>query len=79
MERGTGRRREGLTPMMVAGLVWLCSLPLVFWLLVPRLGLGPAAAAALGLLVLVGGLCWGLCTTNDARPASPPDGMSGAP
>jgi hypothetical protein len=64
-----GRRRStvGLAPMGAAGLVWLCSLPLVSWLLVPRLGWAAAAAAALALLLFVGGLCWGLCTANDTR------------
>lgn len=72
------RRMGGLAPMWVAALVWLCSLPLISWLLVPRVGLGPAAATALGLLVLVGGLCWGLCTRSDPPAGSPPNGISGA-
>lgn len=67
MRHATGRTTRPLPPMWVAALIWLCSLPLVSWLLVPRLGLLPAAGVALGLLVLAGGLCWGLCTRNDAH------------
>ena len=77
MKHIAARRMGGLAPMWVAGLVWLCSLPLISWLLVPRVGLGPAGATALGLLVLVGGLCWGLCTRGDAPTGSPPSRFSG--
>lgn len=40
--------------------VWACTLPIVFMLVVPRLGLAMAIGVASALLMGIGVVCWGL-------------------
>jgi hypothetical protein len=47
--------------MALAVILWLCSLPLVGFIVVPLLGLQAGIAAALALLVAALAICWGLC------------------
>lgn len=60
---GTPRapRRLGWTPVQLTLYVWLCTPPLVAFLVAPWLGLRVALAAALLLLVAAGVACWALC------------------
>jgi hypothetical protein len=47
--------------MILALAVWLCSLPLVAILVIPFFGLKTAAIVALGSLIVVLIICWGIC------------------
>lgn len=49
------------TPMAMALILWICSLPLVFLVVWPFLGAVVAAVASLGLLILVLVFCWAVC------------------
>lgn len=57
-------RRWEWTPVQLTLCVWLCTLPLVAFLVAPWLGLRVALAAALLLLVAVGVACWALCAAG---------------
>ena len=48
--------------MLLALVVWLCSLPLVLLIVAPLLGLKAAGLAALALSVAVLLICWGVCS-----------------
>ena len=47
--------------MVLALIVWVCTLPLVALLIVPWLGINTALLVALALLLVVLILCWGIC------------------
>lgn len=47
--------------MVLAFLVWLCTLPLVALLIVPFFGLKAAGSVALVLFLLMLVMCWYLC------------------
>jgi hypothetical protein len=46
--------------------VWLCALPFVLLLLAPLFGLTAAAVTAGGLLMVLGVICWGVCSARAA-------------
>ena len=48
--------------MILALVLWLCSLPLVLLIVVPLLGLTAAGIATLTLLFVAMVLCWGVCS-----------------
>ncbi len=48
--------------MILALVVWLCSLPLVLLIVAPLLGLTAAGIVALALLFVAMVLCWGVCS-----------------
>lgn len=50
--------------MAVALGVWLCALPFVAFLLVRWVGVPIAAWVVLSLLMVIVGLCWGLCAAK---------------
>jgi len=47
--------------MLLAFAVWLCSLPLIAFLVIPLFGLGTAGGVALGVLIILMAICWGAC------------------
>ena len=47
--------------MLLAFAVWLCSLPLIAFIVIPLLGLGTAGVVALGVLTFLMAICWGAC------------------
>ena len=51
-----------LDRMALSLLVWLCSLPLVVFIVVPLFGLTVAATVALMLLVVALVVCWSICS-----------------
>jgi hypothetical protein len=56
-ERSGGHRET----MLLAFMVWLCSLPLVALLVLPFVGFQTAATVALAILLLLLAICWTLC------------------
>ena len=48
--------------MVLAFVVWLCSLPLVGLVVIPFFGPQVAGVAAVMLLFVVMAVCWGMCT-----------------
>jgi hypothetical protein len=50
-----------LDDMIVALLIWLCTLPLIGILIVPFLGWQVGLAAAVLLFILAMIVCWGIC------------------
>ena len=51
-----------LDRMALSLLVWLCSLPLVAFLVVPLFGLTVAAVVALVLFFITLVVCWSICS-----------------
>ncbi len=47
--------------MLLAFVVWLCSLPLIALIIIPILGLGTMGVIALALLITLLAICWGTC------------------
>jgi len=47
--------------MGLALVLWLCSLPLVGFLVLPFFGLKTAVVVAVGLFILTMVVCWGIC------------------
>lgn len=47
--------------MLLALVVWLCSLPLILFIVTPLLGLEAAGVVALVLFFTVLAICWGVC------------------
>jgi hypothetical protein len=62
--RPASRRRPDWVPMGLTLAVWVCTLPLVFLLIMPWLGLRVAIVAALVLLVVISIVCWMLCAAS---------------
>lgn len=62
------RRRRDWVPAGLALCVWLCTLPVVFLLIAPWLGVRVAAVAALVLLVVIAIACRALCA-GSPRPS----------
>ncbi len=56
-------RRLGLQSdeMALAFVLWMCSLPLLALLILPRFGWQPFGLAALILLAVLAAICWGMC------------------
>jgi hypothetical protein len=48
-------------------IIWLCSLIAVGLVITPLFGASTAGVTALGLLVALLLLCWGLCLTGHSR------------
>ena len=57
-------RRRDWVPMGLALCVWLCTLPFVFLLIVPWLGVRAAIVMALALLPVIAVACRKLCAEN---------------
>lgn len=53
--------------MILTLVVWVCALPLIFLVATPFLGWRVAGLAALGLLVLLLPICWGICWFRVAK------------
>lgn len=51
----------GFDTMAVILVVWLCSLPLIFLVVVPLLGIKAAATVAVAALLFMLIVCWGSC------------------
>jgi hypothetical protein len=47
--------------MALTLVLWLCSLPLVAFLVIPFFGLKVAAIVALALFFVAMAICWGIC------------------
>ena len=47
--------------MLIAFVVWLCSLPLVALIVIPLLGIKAAGVGALALLIVALAMCWDIC------------------
>lgn len=62
------RRRFSSDEMMVALFVWVCTLPVIGLLILPRFGLSGALMAALIALLALMLLCWGMCGRGGFRP-----------
>ena len=61
------RRRRDWVPMGLTLCVWLCTLPFVFLLIVPWLGVRAAVVMALALLAVIAAACWVLCSGSRVR------------
>lgn len=68
----TRDNRGSATTIAVA--VWACTLPFVFLLIVPWLGLRAAVTTALALLVGISLVCWVLCAAT--QPLEGPSGRN---
>ena len=62
-------RPRDRSSMMLALAVWLCTLPFVFLLMVPWLGVRAALTTALLLLVGISFVCWGVCAWSRSTDA----------
>jgi hypothetical protein len=47
--------------MLLAFAVWLCSLPLIAFVVIPFWGLGTMGVIALALLIVLLAICWEMC------------------
>jgi len=47
--------------MVLALVLWLCSLPLVALIVIPFFGLKAAGVVALALFLVAMAICWGIC------------------
>ena len=47
--------------MAMALILWLCSLPLILFIIVPILGIKAAATVTVAVLLLTLIVCWGIC------------------
>jgi hypothetical protein len=54
-------RRFHPEEMVLAIILWMCSLPLVALLVIPFFGLKAAAVVALVLFLVAMVVCWGIC------------------
>ncbi len=61
---GGSRRMPCGTPMLLALMVWLCSLALILILVAPLLGLRLASMVGLGLLVFFVLACRAICAVR---------------
>ena len=48
--------------MALALILWLCSLPLVAFIVLPLFGRAAALTVAVALLLVALAVCWGFCT-----------------
>ena len=48
--------------MLLALVIWLCSLPLTLFIVAPLFGLTAAGIVALLLIFVVLAICWGVCS-----------------
>jgi len=56
--------------MALALFLWLCSLPLVAFIVLPLFGRTIALMVALALFFVAMAICWGICTWKIAKAAS---------
>ena len=56
--------------MALALFLWLCSLPLVAFIVMPLFGRTVAAIVALALFFVAMAICWGICTWKIVKVAS---------
>ena len=54
-------RADRRSSMTLALAVWACTLPFIFLLIVPRLGVRPAVITALAMLAVIAIVCWTVC------------------
>jgi len=66
--RTAARRGRDLTPMALSLCVGLCTLPFVFLLVAPMLGLRAALGTALVVFAGVTIVCWALCASGRHLP-----------
>jgi hypothetical protein len=64
---GPAGLRRLATRVMVAMAVWVSALPCVLFLVVPRVGIGPAILIAIGVLGGISLLCLALCLPARAQ------------
>ncbi len=57
--------------MLLAFVLWLCSLPLVAIVVIPWIGLPTALGVAAGLFILAMVACWGACGRRIADRRGP--------
>lgn len=56
---------------MALGLtIWICTLPLIAFIVAPLFGLRVAGLTALALFIAVLAVCWGICGWKLVRKAS---------
>jgi hypothetical protein len=65
--RSLWAQQDARSMMLLALVVWLCSLPVVFLMVTPFLGWQIASFVALGLLVFLLPICWGICWFRASR------------
>lgn len=65
--RSSLARADRWTTMLLTVLVWLCTLPLVALVVWPFFGWQVAGLVALGMLLLLLPICWGICWFRLAR------------
>lgn len=65
--RQAGRGRRDWIPAALTICVWLCTLPFVFLLIVPWLGVRAAVVTALALLPVIAVACWALSSGSRMR------------
>lgn len=65
-------RADRRSPLALALAVWACTLPFVFLLIVPRLGVRPALITALALLVAIAIVCWTVCAWSQTSGETAP-------
>ena len=53
--------KMGLDDMVLAIVIWLCTLPLVGLLVIPFFGLKAGLIAAVALFIAAMVACWGIC------------------
>ena len=70
-------RADRRSSMTLALAVWACTLPFVFLLIVPRLGVQAAVITALALLVAIALVCWTVCAWS-RTPGETATGQGGA-
>ena len=59
MHKRLGRHSDS---MLLALLIWLCSLPLTVFIVAPLFGLTVAGIVVLLLFFVVLAICWGVCS-----------------
>ena len=55
--------------MGLALIIWICTLPLVAFVVAPLLGTWVAGLTALALFIVIMAACWGVCGWKLARKA----------
>src|SRR5574341_1235260 len=61
--------------MALALFLWLCSLPLVAFIVMPLFGWPVAAIVALALFFVAMAICWGVCTWKNVKAPSSTDSL----
>ena len=71
----------GLDTMGLTLAMWMCTMPLIAFVIVPLFGAQVAISVAIGLLILMLAFCWFSCipkvVAEYRRKRTPSDGFSG--